>query len=299
MKRKLVKQGAATLMVSLPSKWIKKYNLNKGDEIEVETMSQGILLSPEKVNIKSEVKIQLKDSIESSTRTLITSAYRGGYDRILISFNNEKQFKILENVIQTRLIGFDIVKKGENACIVENITELSPNQFGNILNKVFMNISALFKITKDRMENKRPEENYEDVENRIMQYDNFCRRVIAKRKVDEEKSELFWSFLHLVDHGQREIYYLNKLLGSVKISKLTKELLQDAEKMFELMKQVYETKKMELLSEGHSLNKEIFSKKGYVAIQTTRGKEAVILYHIMGSIRRFFQANSPLTGLLL
>ena len=33
MKRKLVKQGAGTMMISLPTKWIKENNLDKGDEV--------------------------------------------------------------------------------------------------------------------------------------------------------------------------------------------------------------------------------------------------------------------------
>ena len=36
MKRKIVKQGKATMTVSLPSKWIKNNNINNADEVDIE-----------------------------------------------------------------------------------------------------------------------------------------------------------------------------------------------------------------------------------------------------------------------
>ena len=43
MKRKLVKQGPATLMVSLPVKWLQSQNLNKGDEVDIEVKDNKIV----------------------------------------------------------------------------------------------------------------------------------------------------------------------------------------------------------------------------------------------------------------
>ena len=45
MKRKLVKQGTTTLMISLPSKWLKNNALNKGDEIEISDDQNGLIIT--------------------------------------------------------------------------------------------------------------------------------------------------------------------------------------------------------------------------------------------------------------
>ncbi|MBW2987388.1 AbrB/MazE/SpoVT family DNA-binding domain-containing protein, partial [Candidatus Woesearchaeota archaeon] len=45
MKRKVVKQGSATLTVSLPTSWTKKYNIKPGDEIEMEVQDKAILIT--------------------------------------------------------------------------------------------------------------------------------------------------------------------------------------------------------------------------------------------------------------
>ena len=90
MKRKLVKQGAATLMVSLPSKWAKQNKLGKGDEVDVFQRDNALMLTPESVSSKREVEIEIGSETESSVRTIITNTYRMGYDRIKVYFNSTK-----------------------------------------------------------------------------------------------------------------------------------------------------------------------------------------------------------------
>ncbi len=298
MKRKIVKQGAATMMISLPAKWIKANELKKGDEINIERIGKDlhISLSPEKQK-KLETSIKLSGLTETSIRTLITNTYRAGYDKINIELENNEQFKILKNVIETRLIGFEITKKQKKSCLVENITEPSPDQFDNILNKIFLNIEELFEITQDRLKGNETED-YEETANRIQKYDNFCRRVIIKRKLIEQKSEMFWSFLSSIIRAYRDIYYLNKFLNKkIKISKETKELLQGSEKIFKILIKSYKEKNLENLNKIHELQKE-FIKKSYLCLEKTKGKENIIIYRLASSIRQFYQAVSPLTGLI-
>jgi len=298
MKRKLVKQGAATMMISLPAKWVKQNNLKKGSEIDLEQADNNLLISAKPIEeVKSEITIKLANLTESSIRTLITNTYRRGYDIIKVNFENEKQFKILNNVVKTRLIGFDITEKEKGFCVVESITEPSIEQFDIILKKIFYNITELFEVTKKRIKGNVLDD-YEEIEERIQKYDNFCRRVISKRKLINPKSEFLWTFLALLIHGQREIYHLNKLLG-IKVSDKTKELLEDAKSMFELIKKAYLEKNIDLLAKVHSLEKELIYKKAFSILQKTKGKENPIIYHIMVAIREFYQSNSPLSGLIM
>ncbi|MEK6945807.1 MAG: AbrB/MazE/SpoVT family DNA-binding domain-containing protein [Nanoarchaeota archaeon] len=297
MNRKLVKQGTATLMISLPSKWLKDHSLDKGDNIDLEQLEDNLVISPAKLGRKMETEITLRDLNESSIRTLITNTYRKGYDKITVNFDTQHQFQILEDVIRKKLIGFDITKKEAKKCFVENITEPSFDQFENILGKVFLNISSLFEITRARLNNDKTDEDFEIIEEKIMQYDNFCRRVISKGHLIKERKEFFWSFLHLVDHGQRELYHLNRAM--TRPPKILNETLNDAEKMFELAKKSYLEKDLKSLSEMHALDKKAFYERGYKTLEKLKGKEVILGYHLMACLRKFFQTNSPLSGLLL
>lgn len=298
MRRKLVKQGAATMMISLPAKWIKANQLDKGDEVEIEELGKDIIISSSHKEKKLETSIKLIGLTESSIRTLITNTYRSGYDKINVEFESNEQFNILKKTIEKCLIGFEITKNQSKSCVVENITEPSSDQFENILNKIFLNIEELFEITKKRL--NRNEEDYEDASQRIQKYDNFCRRIIIKRKLIEKNSEMFWSFLSSIIRGYREIYYLNKIISSkIKISKETIDLLEGSNNIFRKLIEVYKEKSIEKLNKIHELEKEYLFKKAYLIIEKSEGKESLIVFRIASSIRQFYLAVSPLSGLIM
>jgi phosphate uptake regulator len=294
MKRKIVKQGAATFMISLPSKWCKQFGLKKGDEIDVEIMNNNLLVSPNEIRFKAETEITLTGMTESSIRVLITNTYRLGYDKIRVNFGSEAQFKILHDVIKTKLLGFDIIKKEKNFCIIENITEPSSEQFENLLQKIFYNGIELFEITKQRLQGIKPSENYEDVDTRIKQYDNFCRRVMVKKPF-EKNTPLFWTFLTLMIHGLRELYHLNQFLdkNKIKASKELIELLEEGKRMFSMIQEAYSKKDVTILERVHDLEKSLIYKKAYKIMNN------VPAYHITSCIRSLYLASSPLMGLLL
>jgi len=297
---KLIKQGGGGYTIYLPKKWVEKNKLEKGNELSIEESGKNLIISPDKIGKKTETNTILINSIESSIRTIITNSYRAGYDRIKLHFNDEKQFNLLQKIVKSNLIGFEIIKKEKDFCIVENITEPTFDQFDNILKKLFLNIDELFEITKKRFANSKEIEDFNEVEERILKYDNFCRRVITKQKLIKQNSEMFWTFLVLIIHGQRELYHLNKILDKkIKISKETTSMLEESLRMFKLIEEAYYKKDKEILGKVHELNKEHVFKKGYALIESKKGKEAIILFHLITSIRQFYLANSPLSGLLI
>ena len=295
MKRSLVKQGPSTLMISLPSSWIKKFNLEKGDNIELEEIDNNLVISKDEIRTKKETKINLSNYTESSIRTLIINAYRSGYDLVTINFQDEKQFQIINNTINNYLIGFEIIKKEKNKCIIENITEPSENQFEILFRKILYNISSLINTTESRLRNK--EEDYTINVLKIHQYDNFCRRVLSKRNL-YLNSTLFWSFLTLLVHAQRELYHLNKYLDNNKVNFTNFDFILKLKEIFQLLEESYIKKDIKNLEKIHELEKKIIYKDFYQLIQKNK-KENIILYHLASSIRNFYLCTSPLLGILL
>ena len=165
-------------MVSLPSKWVKENKAQKGSEIDIEAAGNNLIISTSGIKTKSETEIKLINLTESSIRTLITNTYRRGYDKVKVYYDKQSQIKILNDVIKTRLLGFEIVNKGKGYCVIENITEPTADQFDTILKKIFYNITELFEITKDRINGNLENDEFIEVEERIQRFDNFCRRVI-------------------------------------------------------------------------------------------------------------------------
>ena len=50
MKRKIIKQGHNTLTVTLPSEWVKKLNLNAGDEIDLVEDNSSLVINGKQHN---------------------------------------------------------------------------------------------------------------------------------------------------------------------------------------------------------------------------------------------------------
>jgi phosphate uptake regulator len=299
MKRKLVRQGAATLMVSIPSKWAKENKLGKGSEIDIEQSGSDLILSAAGSEGKSETEISIAGLPESSIRSIIANTYRRGFDRIKVSFETEKQFDAVKRFVKASLIGFDVIKKEKDYCIIENITEPSIEQFDTIIKKIFYSIAELFEITEKRFDNPKETYDYADIEERILSYDNFCKRVVSKRKLYSQNSEFFWTFLTFVTYGQRELYFLNNLLEEkAKVSKKTKELLQESKQLFELLMKAYLEKDIKLLGKIHDKEKEI-SKTRHELLQSSKGTENAVIYHIMILVREFHHSANSLAGLII
>jgi len=117
MKRKLVKQGAATLMISLPAKWLKRFKLGKGDEIDVDEEGSRLVISKKGAKVGKETEINLTRQTETGIRTLITNAYRSGFDVVNVKFENEehvpdiaKELKISEEEVK-RIITNERIKE--------------------------------------------------------------------------------------------------------------------------------------------------------------------------------------------
>jgi phosphate uptake regulator len=302
MQRKLIKQGGGGYTIYLPKKWVSENGFDKGEELHVEEVGKNLIISPSALVKKTETTIKLENLTESSIRTLITNTYRAGYDKITVRFEHEAQFKILQKTVKTKLIGFDVIKKEANYCVVENITEPSYDQFDNLLRKMFMNIEELFEITAGKLGIKEVNEadDFEEVEERILKYDNFCRRAITKRKLIDQKSEFFWTFLAIVIHGNRELYHLNKLIvKKVKVSSKTVYLFEKAHEIFVIIEKAYFDKNISLLAKIHEMEKDVVYNKGYGVLKDKNSNDSVFAFHLMSCARHFYLANSPLAGLIV
>jgi len=302
-RRKLVQQGESTLMVSLPAPWIKSNKLEKGSEVSITPLNNDLLISSKGENYKSETALTLTGTTESSVRTIITNAYRSGYDRIKVNYSDKSQFNFLEHVVKTKLVGFEVVSREKDYCIIENITEPAEEHFDNMLNKILYNIEEMFTVTAEILQGKEPSDNYESIEERIQKYDNFCRRIVSKQKYNNDKSEMIWAFLTMILHAQRELYHLDNYLikngSGYKSSSDAKQLLDKSKELFSLIKKSYMEKNVKYLADVHSMEKDLIYNKGYALLQQKKGIESIIIYHILFSIREFYQANSPLAGIIM
>jgi phosphate uptake regulator len=298
MKRKIVKQGKATMMISLPAKWIRKNNLSKGDEIDLEILDDDIFISAdkEKKSRTRAAELRIASLSETSVRALITNTYRKGIDKIRVHYDDPKALGMISKVLKKATIGLEIIKKGKGHCEIENITEPEQSQFDNIFSKVFLIIEELFAAVLDGSGYSM--DDIDDSEDRIYQFDNFCRRVLAKDPDDNYGFRI--AFHYQLMHAQREMYLMLSYMHSKKKqfrSREFSELVKECFKIFDLLRTAYATKDILLLEKVHEKKRLFEEERARKALDSSIDSFAV--HKLLSAARSFYLCASPLSGVLI
>lgn len=214
MKRKLVKQGHNALTVTLPSKWVKKFSLKGGDEINLSEEGKRIVISVDELG-ERKINFDMTGNSKYLYRFLGV-LYRLGYDEIKINFQNPKIIDQLQVEIDN-MLGYEILDQSENYCIVKSVAGILEKEFDSTLKRIFSMLivggDASLEILK-RGEIKRLEriENIAKINNKLT---NFCERVLNKFSYKEDKKTtliycMVWSIEQIMDEYKNIWEYLIK-----------------------------------------------------------------------------------------
>jgi phosphate uptake regulator len=199
MRRKLVKQGVATMMVSLPSKWVKQHHLGKGDEIEIlEEDSSLVITTPKKGEKALRKEVRIPTPSEYKNR-LIDVPYMQGYDEIVVFFDDAK---VMEMVIKEteRLLGLEVVRQTETSCTIKNVAEALEEEFETILRRTFLVVKGMADDSIEAIKEKDYQrlKNIGDLEKMVHKYALFCMRMINKYGYKNEKEAHFVFYISYI-----------------------------------------------------------------------------------------------------
>jgi len=177
-----VKQGAATLMISLPAKWTKQFSLKKGDEVDIEE-SEGNLLIGAKKLAKEKTKIELKGDLGMESANLdILALYLKGFDEIEVSVDDSKIIKKIQDEILSVLIGFEIVRQEKNSCVIKEIAVPSENEFENMVQRLWFLAEQMGQESLETLEEGKTNlESVEYMDKNINKFAFFCMRTLNKK----------------------------------------------------------------------------------------------------------------------
>ncbi|MBD3318663.1 hypothetical protein GF342_02020 [Candidatus Woesearchaeota archaeon] len=168
MKRKLIKQGAATIMISLPSKWIKDRGLQKGQEVSIRESAGDLVISADVQGIKrTEITIP---TAKDYLNRFIDTPYIQGYDEVLVHFQDPA---VIDKITRRTdfLLGFEVVSQTSNSCLVKNVAQGMEDQFDVILRRLFLMVTNEAHETLDALQHKK----YHQLLN-IAQLDLMCHK---------------------------------------------------------------------------------------------------------------------------
>jgi len=152
--RKVQRFGRSTLMVSLPSEWVKKVGLKPGDSVRIEVREDGsLVIIPQSVLEKrakgKEVVIKISKTTpeEILTRT-IYAMYIAGFDRIVIEsvdgYILSSHMHAIRNIVRM-LIGAEIVEQSTNRVVIQIFVDVEKYSLDNLVSRMINSLKSMLE----------------------------------------------------------------------------------------------------------------------------------------------------------
>ena len=227
MKRKIIRQGHNTMTLTLPSDWIKRFNLEAGSEVDLIERDNGLFISSEKKNEHRAIEFDI-DSFDIPTIwKYFMGIYREGYDEVKVKFNpsmkvgspykffsqhkldikykKETETKpIVEFLTEliTRFIGWEIIDYGADYVLIKEMTEPTSKEFDNSLRRVFLLIEQMADEVTAALKsgNRKSLTHIHNVDINVDKFHDYCIRILNKvGNKEARKTSLLFSTLYLLE----------------------------------------------------------------------------------------------------
>ncbi|MFH1771113.1 MAG: hypothetical protein ABH828_06190 [archaeon] len=191
MKRKVIQHSPTSLVITLPSKWAKTNSIVKGDEIELLERNNelSIKVGEAKKEFK-EINLDISGLDKTTIINMLKNLYRRGYDKINISYNNEKipymkqEFLVTDIIHEEmeRLLGYEIVREQKNSCIVANISEGISEEIPVIIRRIYL---LLIDMAETMLEGAKTNDlnlikSVKNKHNTVIRFISYCLRSAVK-----------------------------------------------------------------------------------------------------------------------
>lgn len=229
MKRKLVKQGGSALTISLPFKWIKRFGLEAGDEIDVEEKDNKLFISTYAEPKGEKKEIDLGEH-KLMIKRILGALYKAGYDEFNVQFETSEQFAIIQEVVMEEFIGFEIVDQRRKSLLIKRISNIEHTEFETMLKRMMVIIKLMGEegLAAARDDDKELLKMIVLRDKEVNKISDYCRRIINKRglHLDTRPAPLYFITEQLEKIGDiyRDLckYYLTN-----KISKESEQIFND------------------------------------------------------------------------
>lgn len=193
MKRKIIQQGHNALTVTLPAKWVKRYNVNPKDFLNMEEQGNALIVSTEEDHkISSSTEFDITGLNERAIDRVIRALYQKGADEIILKYKEKdtldstlKKKVPVFNIIQNRLnhlINFEVIDQGEDFCKIHDVATSSSKEFYPMIRRAFLLLREMGNtmhkaILEDDKEALKSIQHKHDV---ISKFVIFCLRTLNK-----------------------------------------------------------------------------------------------------------------------
>ncbi len=282
MKRKLIQLAGKTLVVSLPKKWVDKYNLKKGEEIDIEEEGSSLKIGTDKSISHESREFDISGMPKKMIKLLLDGVYKAGYDEIKILFDNTRTKDLkgggevdVFSVIRERvneLIGVEIISQGNNFCVIKEVTQPSEKEFDTILRRIFLLILDMGSESFDSIKNLK-EKNITFRHDTIDKFVSYCLRLLNKYGYkDYKETAILYHYIAELEEIS-DVYTfstLEVLKNKKKIGRESLKVFEDINKLVRMTYEIFYSFNQEKIIEAYTLRRKLFDRINTLKLNSTK-----------------------------
>ncbi|MAG78238.1 hypothetical protein CL616_02620 [archaeon] len=242
MRRKLVKQGPQSLVVSLPSDWLKKNHLIKGNEVEIVEISNNLVVSGKEVvekKIKEDFVLNIDEMDDYLIKRYLTMLYTQGYGEIVVTFSKKgimllrkgKKMGVEKFISELthRFVGMEVLTSEKKRIVLKCFTALDVEELKNVQRRIFLLILSFMENMFDKNFNRNM------AHDNITKFINYFFRILNASPEIKDK-EMLYSFFAVQDKLADYLRHIHYELHRTRVSKRVKDFMKE---VFELYEEMY------------------------------------------------------------
>ena len=297
MKRKVIQLAGKTLVVTLPTEWARKYNVKKGDEIDVDEIKNKLVIGSEKELGKEKISLDVS-GLSPMIYRILGAVYKAGYDEVEVRYESEKDLEEIEEVSKREFIGFEIVKKGKNSLVIKSVSEINYKEFDNVLRRTFL---LILEIAEDGLKaiknsDKKMLLKLIELDKEVNKYADFCRRILNKKGyasfVKTPTIYFIVEELEKVSDAYRDLCKASTEIDK-KIDKDIEAVFNDVNVFFREFYELFYKFDMNGLAE-HGKKRNALNKNIKNLMKTTSKEELLMLFFLSLIVEEIFNMNGVL-----
>lgn len=204
MHRKLVKQGPATLTVSVPIDWVRENGLSAGNEVAVSVENNAVIISAVDSTFQTKrITVDAKGFSERLLGNVLRTLHRKGYDEVTL-LTLPGQFAWVIRYMEISLLGYEVVEQRGERTVLRFVTRVVAEELGTLTRRAFLVTLSLADGTASG-EEKKALLALEETNNRIT---NYCERVLIQHLAQEEDAMFKYSIIWLLEKIADEYKYV-------------------------------------------------------------------------------------------
>ncbi|MFA6887864.1 MAG: AbrB/MazE/SpoVT family DNA-binding domain-containing protein [Candidatus Woesearchaeota archaeon] len=273
MKRKLVKHGDITLMVSLPAQWVKQHSLKQGDDIELISKDNTLVLSGKGTASLKTTQIQVTKENLPNLRTAIASAYKAGYDEIALLYTVQPSLDQL-NTIVSSFTGLEIVSQTAEQCIIKSFLSKETDETEQLIIKMFQITKLVAETLVTNWQNTDLENIQTLVKINNMKLRDHCLRMIHLNNHGGDKSYDYYDLVTVLEKITAQYYLLAEDIVKKKIKKT-----MCVENQIHFIQELYEAFLKKDLKKTYAMRVELKQYESKCLAQISKENVVVLMHH--------------------